>query len=80
MGGAVFPPGTGQPTLHELLDQGFSERMNEFEVDLDDVANCSFTDFWRKYRTDGDGARQNKFKARPPTAPMCSLVFPPTES
>ena len=45
-----------------LLEHGFEGRLDPFRINLDHVGACSFTDFWRTYRTTSDGPNKGKFR------------------
>ena len=57
---STHTPGEGDQT--SLLDHGFQGVLDPFKVDVEHVASCSFTEFWRMYKTSSDGPNKRTFK------------------
>ena len=56
----------------ELEAHGFTSSIDPYKVDLDHVARCSFTEFWRTYKTTADGPKKRTFKVRSSPPPATS--------
>ena len=62
-----------QPTL---LEHGFEGPLDPFAIDLEHVADCSFTEFWRTYSFTGDGPKKRTFKVRRRLEPTVVNIKP----
>ena len=59
-----------------LLQHGFVGKLDPFAVDLNHVANCSFTDFWRTYSFTADGPKKRTFRVSRASHPHDPIVAP----